>query len=349
MAQPLTAADNDCFTCPLTGETFVDAVVDREGNTYERIAIMSWLSKTATSPITRAPLTASDLVPNRAIMDALDFLKPVSQSAKPVGRSTTTNRSRDLLLLSLVVASSMLCVRLLPVRYLLSFLLVAPILLYLTGAQSESTIAIKDFITRWLVSMGLPVPLQAPPKRHQKKNPAEGLISRRASPVARAAAAAPPASSAAAAAPPASSAAAAAPPATSAAGGKDGMSVKEIIQVLDEFLMPSQKENTLKMLLPKMKPMTATECVQVLDEFTMPSQKVNTLRMLLPKMKPMTATECVQVLNEFTMPSQKESALTMLLPTKLKLPMSVTDSVEIAKEFNMPSQKANVMKMLLRY
>ena len=46
--------------------------MDPEGNSYERTAIEDWLRRNSTSPVTRSPLTAGDLVPNRALKDAID-------------------------------------------------------------------------------------------------------------------------------------------------------------------------------------------------------------------------------------------------------------------------------------
>jgi hypothetical protein len=68
----------------------VDPVIDPDGNSYERQAIEDWLRRTSTSPITRTPLAAADLRPNRALKQAIDeyrlSLKPKKQSgasAKP--------------------------------------------------------------------------------------------------------------------------------------------------------------------------------------------------------------------------------------------------------------------------
>lgn len=52
-----------------------DPVMDREGNSYERAAIMDWLNRQRTSPITRSPLSPSDLVPNRGLKDAIEEYK----------------------------------------------------------------------------------------------------------------------------------------------------------------------------------------------------------------------------------------------------------------------------------
>ena len=45
-------------------------MIDRDGNSYERAAVTRWLSRNSTSPVTRAPLGAADLVPNRALGEA---------------------------------------------------------------------------------------------------------------------------------------------------------------------------------------------------------------------------------------------------------------------------------------
>ncbi len=52
------------FYCPITGELMKDPVTDQEGHTYERSAIMKWLSKSNTSPLTRKPLIEKDLYTN---------------------------------------------------------------------------------------------------------------------------------------------------------------------------------------------------------------------------------------------------------------------------------------------
>mmetsp|Transcript_9257 Transcript_9257/g.11961 ORF Transcript_9257/g.11961 Transcript_9257/m.11961 type:complete len:766 (+) Transcript_9257:83-2380(+) len=49
-----------------------DPVMDPEGNSYERFAILKWLEDHSTSPITRSHLRKEDLVPNRALKDLLN-------------------------------------------------------------------------------------------------------------------------------------------------------------------------------------------------------------------------------------------------------------------------------------
>ncbi|KAL3944141.1 MAG: hypothetical protein SGBAC_001788 [Bacillariaceae sp.] len=60
----------DHLLCPLTHEPFVDPVIDHEGNTYEKSAILEWLSLHPTSPLTRNHMTENQLIPNRAIKHA---------------------------------------------------------------------------------------------------------------------------------------------------------------------------------------------------------------------------------------------------------------------------------------
>ena len=69
----------------------IDPVIDPEGNSYEKEAIIEWLSRSQTSPVTRTRLTVDQLVtyqcshrclhnvpclqrPNRALRDMIDSL-----------------------------------------------------------------------------------------------------------------------------------------------------------------------------------------------------------------------------------------------------------------------------------
>jgi len=51
--------------CPITQEAIVEPYIDREGNSYEKNAILAWISINNVSPITRNPLNINDLQPNR--------------------------------------------------------------------------------------------------------------------------------------------------------------------------------------------------------------------------------------------------------------------------------------------
>lgn len=75
MASLVPGSDNDLnesFYCPITGGLMVDPVIDTDGNTWERDAIVTWIERRGLSPITRNALAVDDLVPNRALKDAID-------------------------------------------------------------------------------------------------------------------------------------------------------------------------------------------------------------------------------------------------------------------------------------
>jgi len=58
--------------CPLTLQMFEDAVITPYGTTYERTAILTALRHNQEDPLTRQPLTAAQLVPNRVIAEAVE-------------------------------------------------------------------------------------------------------------------------------------------------------------------------------------------------------------------------------------------------------------------------------------
>jgi hypothetical protein len=53
------------FLCPLTKSIMIYPVIDAEGNTYERRAILCWLDLEDISPITGNSLSPVDLVENK--------------------------------------------------------------------------------------------------------------------------------------------------------------------------------------------------------------------------------------------------------------------------------------------
>ena len=57
--------------CPITQEPINDPVIDPDGNTYEKLAILEWIRRHHNSPITRNNLEESDLTPNRALSDMI--------------------------------------------------------------------------------------------------------------------------------------------------------------------------------------------------------------------------------------------------------------------------------------
>ena len=60
--------------CPITQQQILNPVIDHEGNTYESQAIREWIRRYHNSPITRSPLEESNLIPNRALIEAIEAL-----------------------------------------------------------------------------------------------------------------------------------------------------------------------------------------------------------------------------------------------------------------------------------
>ena len=74
MKTPVGQTLEEMIRCPITGEPMKEPMVDPEGVSYEKEAILEWLSRNSTSPITRNVLRPDQLVPNRALRDLLDEL-----------------------------------------------------------------------------------------------------------------------------------------------------------------------------------------------------------------------------------------------------------------------------------
>jgi Mg-chelatase subunit ChlD len=70
------------FLCPITQDLMQNPYVDQEGNTYEYEAILNWLKKDNTSPLTRNLLSQDQLAPNRALKDSIDEWKVTKESKK---------------------------------------------------------------------------------------------------------------------------------------------------------------------------------------------------------------------------------------------------------------------------
>mmetsp|Transcript_18709 Transcript_18709/g.33852 ORF Transcript_18709/g.33852 Transcript_18709/m.33852 type:complete len:362 (-) Transcript_18709:59-1144(-) len=57
----------EAMLCPIQQQIMVDPVIDPDGYSYEREAILKWLNKSSRSPMTRRPLAANQLKENRAL------------------------------------------------------------------------------------------------------------------------------------------------------------------------------------------------------------------------------------------------------------------------------------------
>jgi hypothetical protein len=64
----------ESYICPITQAMMRDPYIDGDGNSYEKEAIMNWVSSNPVSPITRNSLQLYQLVPNRVLKDIIhDF------------------------------------------------------------------------------------------------------------------------------------------------------------------------------------------------------------------------------------------------------------------------------------
>jgi len=67
------------FKCPITHSIMHDPVIiggeDSDGHTYERTAIREWLDKSNRSPVTNMTLSDKNLIPNRALKEAIENWK----------------------------------------------------------------------------------------------------------------------------------------------------------------------------------------------------------------------------------------------------------------------------------
>jgi Mg-chelatase subunit ChlD len=84
---------NSNFYCPITSQLMVDPVIDREGNTYDRTAIVEWLERHGTSPITRRPLLIEELTPNRSLRSAIEDYKATIRQKKYADSKTSESKN----------------------------------------------------------------------------------------------------------------------------------------------------------------------------------------------------------------------------------------------------------------
>lgn len=81
--------------CPITQEPMKDPVIDREGNSYEKKAILEWLKISNESPITRNFIQEKELIPNRALIDCFNNLSIKTQE-KTITNCSKCNKSMAL-------------------------------------------------------------------------------------------------------------------------------------------------------------------------------------------------------------------------------------------------------------
>jgi len=69
---PLSETTIGFISCPISQEIMRDPVCSPNGDTYERSEIVKWINSKHTCPITRKPLHAKDLVPNKSLKNTID-------------------------------------------------------------------------------------------------------------------------------------------------------------------------------------------------------------------------------------------------------------------------------------
>jgi hypothetical protein len=67
------------FQCPLSGDWILDPVITPSGITVERALIERWILACGACPFTREPLALTQLVPNRALKDAIVLYRPLEE------------------------------------------------------------------------------------------------------------------------------------------------------------------------------------------------------------------------------------------------------------------------------
>ncbi len=85
----------NAFICPITLTIMSDPYSDTDGNTYEKEAIMKWVSLYNSSPITRNPMSVSSLAPNRALKDLIDSYLG-KNTVQPTSTTTQTTEQIDI-------------------------------------------------------------------------------------------------------------------------------------------------------------------------------------------------------------------------------------------------------------
>lgn len=85
---------SDAFICPITQEVMIDPVITPNGISFERTAILAWLSGHTTCPSSRDPLRADQLIPNRALKESIENWK-AQQSPKSPRETTAPDKGSD--------------------------------------------------------------------------------------------------------------------------------------------------------------------------------------------------------------------------------------------------------------
>lgn len=72
--------DLNFMLCPITQEPMVDPYLAPDGHSYEYDAVFQWVSQQHSSPMTRAPMTTDQLRPNRALKEAIERWRKMTEA-----------------------------------------------------------------------------------------------------------------------------------------------------------------------------------------------------------------------------------------------------------------------------
>jgi len=72
---------SDVYYGPITFSLIHEPVIDPEGHTFEKVAIVTWIRENGSSPLTRTELSIGDLFPNHAITELLNIEKNRDESS----------------------------------------------------------------------------------------------------------------------------------------------------------------------------------------------------------------------------------------------------------------------------
>ena len=84
------------FLCPLTLSIMMEPVLDGQGNSFEKKAILKWLKKNTISPISRRPLHEGMLIPNHALREVIhEYMGPAWVERKAGERECDEGNESD--------------------------------------------------------------------------------------------------------------------------------------------------------------------------------------------------------------------------------------------------------------
>jgi hypothetical protein len=81
------------FICPITMDVMIHPVVTRYGQTFERSAILNWLSQNDVCPLRRKPLRPSDLIADCDLEAKICFWRQSNGVSEPTEEETDANKN----------------------------------------------------------------------------------------------------------------------------------------------------------------------------------------------------------------------------------------------------------------